>query len=146
MCCGALQCVAVCYSSVLQGVAVCLAVWCSSLQYVTRNPTLAHITPRSQCVAVCCSVLQCVSECCRVLQSVAVCCSRVMQYVAQTPIFNRLIIPHSQFVAVCHSVSQCVAVCHAKPDFEWASITPRSRSTHCNTLQHTVTLQHAATG
>ena len=30
---------------------------------------------KSQCVAVCCSVLQCVAVCCSVLQCVAVCCS-----------------------------------------------------------------------
>jgi len=140
MCCGGIQCVAVCYSSVLQGVAVCLAVWCSSLQYVTRNPTLAHITPRSQCVAVCCSVLQCVSECCRVLQSVAVCCSRVMQYVAQTPIFNRLIIPYSQFVAVCRSVFavcrnalQCVTRNQTLNEQGLSHGLAQHTATHCNT-------------
>ena len=72
---------------------------------------------RSECVAVCCSVLQCVAVCCRVLQCgtlyrdlsvlqrVAVCCS-VLQCVAEC-----CSVVHSIAIWVCCSVLQCVAEC-----------------------------------
>jgi len=90
VCCGVLQCVAVCCShmhtpvtciqSVLQCAAVCCSECCSMLQ----------------CVAVCCSVLQYVAVCCSMLQHVAVCC-----HVLQCALVR---------VAVCFSVLQFVAV------------------------------------
>jgi len=75
VCCRVFQSVAE-YCSVLQYVAVCVAVCCSTWQVLSR------VYPCT-CGAVCGSLLQCFAECCRVLQmqSVAECC-RVLQCVA----------------------------------------------------------------
>ena len=67
--------------------------------HVAVLPVLA--TCRSQCIAVCCSV---VAVCCSVLQYVAVCCS-MLQCVAVCCSVLR------QFCAVCCSALQCVVVC-----------------------------------
>ena len=57
---------------------------------------------RSQCVAVCCSVLQCVAVCCSAYQLQ----QRMAQHMYSA---GRLL--SSQCVAVCCSVLQCAAVC-----------------------------------
>jgi len=94
VCCGVLQCVAVCC------VAVCCSVlhsyvymWhdsfiCRNMTHNTHN-TLQHAATHTLCIHVarlihgrpgmlvplmCCSVMQCVAVCCSVLQCVAVCC------------------------------------------------------------------------
>ena len=62
VCCGVLQCVAVCRSALSTHQPRMLGLICG------KRTT-------SQCVAVCCSVLQCVAVRYGVLQCVAVCCS-----------------------------------------------------------------------
>jgi len=71
VCCGVLQCVAVC---------------CSVLQSPRQNAWMMTLAPAACCsvlqhVAACRSVLQCAAACCTVLQRVAACCS-VLQRVA----------------------------------------------------------------
>jgi len=91
VCCGALQCAAVCCSirtstisiwkasrgtplrPVLQCVAVCSALQCVPV-YEPRQ-ILFERRPEVLLFAQCCSVLQCVAVCCSVLQCDAVCCS-----------------------------------------------------------------------
>ena len=53
----------------------------TQISFAKNTDNFKEPTNRSQCVAVCCSVLQCVAVCCSVLQCVAVCCS-VLQCVA----------------------------------------------------------------
>jgi len=98
MCHSKLQCVAVC-CSMLQWVAVCYSVL---LQYVAMSYVRCVLLQSNagciaihmlQCVTVCYSVLQCVTVCCSVLQCVAVCCSVL------------------QCIAVYSNLLQCVAVC-----------------------------------
>ena len=99
MCCGVLQCGAVCCCE-----SKCVAVFCgivSALRAATSSES-RHLV--LQCVAVCCRVLQCVAVCCSVLQCVAVCCRvccSVLQYYGSVLLC----------AAVCRSVLQCVAVC-----------------------------------
>ena len=103
VCCGVLQCVAVCHTwshasceawvhvrcSVLQCVAVC----CSVLQRVAATLNKGAETRWPSCGLVCCSVLQYVAVCCSVLQCVAVFCSVL------------------QCVIVCCSVLACLCLC-----------------------------------
>ena len=80
MCCGVLQCVAVCLSFrmdklkilyIFRNVLQCAAVCCSVLQRVAVCSSSFRVD-RSEilyiCVVVCCSVLHCVAVCCSMLQ------------------------------------------------------------------------------
>ena len=97
---------------------LCVAVWCSVLQYVAVWRSVV------QCVVACCSVLQCVAVCCSVLQCVAVCCSHTATH-CSTQHAHR----HTRILTHTFSLSL-------------------RTSTHCNILQyiatHANTLQHTA--
>ena len=54
---------------------------CEGIHPYAPHTNSLYDNTRTQCVAVCCSVLQCVAVCCSVFQCVAVCCS-VLQCVA----------------------------------------------------------------
>ena len=100
--------------SVLQCVALCVAVCCSVLQ----------------CVAVCCSVLQCVAVCCSVLQCVVVCLLRKMtcdlmhpmglHHPARHALHSTHIYLIAHFNTLQHTATRCNTLQHA--------------ATHCNTL------------
>jgi len=103
--------------SVLQ----CFAACCNLLQCIAMyqvaatKATSRDPLSRTQCVAVCCSVLQCVAVCCSVLLRVAVCCSVLQCVVVCCSVpdsSNKGNVSRSNRTqTVCYSVLQCVAVC-----------------------------------
>jgi len=134
VCCSVLQCVAV-YCSVLQCIAVCCIVCCSRQASTTSSYTLATRRYVLHCVALCCSV----------------CCSRSAPTTSGSQLAGVL-----QCVSACGSVLHCVALfvaadhrqnirLHTGKDgsFVFLSQLPTKFFTHTHTCTHT--LSHTCT-